>query len=40
MDANYACRSPEHTIARRQFLGSLAAVGASAPAVDASLVAG
>jgi hypothetical protein len=30
MDANYACKSPEHTIARRQFMGSLAAVGASA----------
>jgi hypothetical protein len=30
MDAKYACKSPEHTIARRQFMGSLAAVGASA----------
>src|SRR6185503_2636702 len=30
MDAKYACKSPEHTIARRQFLGSLAAVGAGA----------
>jgi hypothetical protein len=32
MDAKYACRSPEHLIARRQFLGSMAAVGASAVA--------
>src|SRR5882757_1785880 len=30
MEAKYACKSPEHTIARRQFMGSLAAVGASA----------
>jgi hypothetical protein len=30
MDAKYACKSHEHTIARRQFMGSLAAVGASA----------
>src|SRR4051812_46452088 len=30
MDAKYACKSPEHTIARRQFMGSLAAIGASA----------
>ncbi len=30
MDAKYACKSPEHTIARRQFMGSLAAMGASA----------
>src|SRR6478672_2508069 len=30
MDAKYACKSPAHTIARRQFMGSLAAVGASA----------
>src|SRR3954463_1001346 len=30
MDAKYACKSPEHTMARRQFMGSLAAVGASA----------
>src|SRR5215208_2002582 len=30
MDAKYSCKSPEHTIARRQFMGSLAAVGASA----------
>jgi hypothetical protein len=28
MDARYACHSPEHVIARRQFLGSLAALGA------------
>lgn len=28
MNVNYACKSPEHTIARRQFLGSLTAVGA------------
>ncbi len=28
MDAKYACKSPEHTIARRQFLGSIAALGA------------
>jgi hypothetical protein len=32
MDAKYACKSPEHLIARRQFLGSMAAVGASAVA--------
>src|SRR5690349_23862725 len=30
MEAKYACKSPAHTIARRQFMGSLAAVGASA----------
>ena len=30
MDAKYACKSPEHTLARRQFMGSLAAIGASA----------
>src|SRR4051795_7789598 len=30
MDAKYACKSREHTIARRQFMGSLAAIGASA----------
>jgi hypothetical protein len=30
MDAKYACKSPEHSIARRQFLGSLAAFGAGA----------
>src|SRR3954452_12810768 len=30
MDAKYACKSPEHTIARRQFMGSLAAIRASA----------
>src|SRR6478736_625699 len=30
MDAKYACKSPEHTIARRQFLGTLAAFGAGA----------
>jgi hypothetical protein len=30
MDAKYACKSPEHTFARRQFMGSLAAIGASA----------
>ena len=29
MDAKYACKSPEHAIARRKFLGSMAAVGAS-----------
>src|SRR6476660_8662707 len=29
MDAKSACKSPEHTIARRQFMGSLAAIGAS-----------
>ena len=28
MDAKYACKSPEHTIARRQFLGTMAAAGA------------
>jgi len=37
MDAKYACKSPEHTIARRQFMGSLAAVGASACAGDRTL---
>ena len=30
MNVNYACKSPEHTIARRQFLGTLAAAGAGA----------
>ena len=30
MNAKYACKSPEHTIARRQFLGTMAAVGAGA----------
>jgi hypothetical protein len=30
MDAKYACKSPEHAIARRQFLGSMAAIGAGA----------
>jgi hypothetical protein len=30
MDAHYACRSIEHRIARRQFLGTLAAAGAGA----------
>lgn len=30
MDAKYACKSPEHIIARRQFLGSLTALGAGA----------
>jgi hypothetical protein len=30
MDAKYACKSPEHTIARRNFLGSLATLGAGA----------
>ncbi len=30
MNAKYACKSPEHTIARRQFLGSMAALGAGA----------
>jgi hypothetical protein len=30
MDAKYACKSPEHAIARRQFLGTLAAFGAGA----------
>ena len=30
MDAKYACKSPEHTIARRQFLGTMAALGAGA----------
>jgi hypothetical protein len=30
MNANYACQSVEHTIARRQFLGTMAAVGAGA----------
>jgi hypothetical protein len=30
MDAKYACKSPEHSIARRQFLGSLAALSAGA----------
>ena len=28
MKVNYACKSPEHTIARRQFLGTMATVGA------------
>src|SRR5262249_49915684 len=32
MEARYACKSPEHLVARRQFLGSMAAVGASAVA--------
>src|SRR3990172_5408537 len=27
MNANYACGSPEHTLARRQFLGTMAAAG-------------
>jgi hypothetical protein len=30
MKADYACQSVEHTIARRQFLGTMAAVGAGA----------
>ena len=30
MNANYACNSPEHAIARRQFFGSVAALGAGA----------
>lgn len=30
MNAKYACHSPEHKIARRQFLGSMAAFGAGA----------
>jgi hypothetical protein len=30
MNAKYACHSPEHKIARRQFLGSMAAIGAGA----------
>jgi Protein of unknown function (DUF1501) len=30
MNANYACKSPEHLIARRQFLGTMAALGAGA----------
>ncbi len=30
MNVNYACKSPEHTIARRQFLGTMAAAGAGA----------
>src|SRR5262245_57771290 len=30
MDAKYACKSPEHVIARRQFLGSMAALGVGA----------
>jgi len=30
MNVNYACNSAEHGIARRQFLGTLAAVGAGA----------
>jgi hypothetical protein len=30
MNAKYACQSPEHAIARRQFLGSMAALGAGA----------
>jgi len=47
MNAKYACQSPEHVIARRQFLGSMAALGAgactsglgvfSAPAIAAQL---
>jgi hypothetical protein len=30
MNIDYACKSPEHRIARRQFLGTMAAVGAGA----------
>lgn len=30
MEAKYACKSPEHAIARRQFLGSMASFGAAA----------
>jgi hypothetical protein len=47
MNASYACKSPEHLIARRQFLGTMAALGAgacssgfdmfSAPAIAAQL---
>ena len=29
MNANYACKSAEHGIARRQFLGTVAAAGAA-----------
>ncbi len=30
MDAKYACKSGEHLVARRQFLGAMAAAGAGA----------
>ena len=29
MDAKYACKSGEHVVARRQFLGAMAAAGAA-----------